>query len=478
MPIGRGSRSASLGLLVAGLAASVSARAGDIYSGLQTPHADWSAFTEVSHTDNATLQPGGPSDSIATAGLDASVYRDTGRLRANIDASTEYENYLDNTYASHVLGQLRGLVSYAFVPEQFIWAVQDTYGQLNENPLLPSTPQNRTNANVVSTGPDLSVHFAADTALQVGARYEQSNFQGSGNALNDDRRLSGNLGLVENLSQATALSLNVNAARIEYPNSVQPGYDQEELYGRYETRDPRTGLAVDGGVSEIREAGSTEHAPLLRLTFFRRLTPFWNLNLSAGSEFQNTANALQAALNGTQVVSGQVVAVPTGPVTGPGAGTADVILTQSAFRADTARIALDFVRLRTSFDINGSLEHDRYGFGASDLDRDIYSGGASFSRRLQPSLTLLLSASYQRRQPLGPAAADRTEYGDAALDWRAGAKLVVTLAYHHEVRTTDLGGFGYRENFAYLRLAYGSPKRLIASPAPGQQALGVPSAQP
>ena len=480
MRIERGSRASSLVWLVAGLAASLSARGEDFYRGLQTPHTDWALFADVGHTDNATLLPNGPSDTIVTAGLDTSLYRDTGRLKADVAASAYWEDYLNGTFKDHVLGHLVGLVSYAFVPERFIWVVEDTYGQLNANPLLPTTPENRLNANVVTTGPDLYLHLSGDTELQLGARYSQSNFQQVGNANPDDQRLMGHLGLVQHLSQSTALSLNGAASQIQSQFTGQPTYDEYEAYGRYAHEDTRSGLALDAGASEIRQAHSVEHAPLLRLTLYRRLTPYWNVNLSAGSLFENSAYAFQSALGGTQVVNGQVV--PTAPgATGPGtagAGTADVIVSHSAFRAETARIGVEFVTPRTRFDINGGIERDRFQFGASDLDRDVISGGGSFSRYLRRAVAVRLAATYERRAPLATLPADRTLYGDLAVDWRFGPLLQATLAYHHEARSTELGGFAYTENLIYLRLSYGPPKRSNSGHGPSSGAPGTQTTGP
>jgi hypothetical protein len=476
MRIERGLRSSLLVLVVAGLAAPGLATADDLYSGMRTPHSDWSLFAGATYTDDATLLPNGPSDTIVTAGLNASLYRDTGRLKADIDGSARWEDYVHNTFEDHVLGSLVGLVSYALVPEHLTWVVQDTYGQLNSNPLAPTTPQNRINANLVSTGPDAYLRLGGGTGLQFGARYAQSNYQSNPSAPVDDHRLTGNLGLIHHLSAETALSFNVSASRIQYQVPGRPGYDQADLFVRYETRGSRDGLALDAGASELRQTGEVVRDPLLRLTFYRRLTPSWNLNLSASSTFQNTATAFQSALSGSQAINGQVV--PTGSGTGSGlagGSVADVIQSQSAFRAENARIAFDFVRPRTTFDINGNVERDRYQFGASDLDRNVFGVGASFSRRLQPSLSVRLSAAYDRRSPLGAFPADRTTYGDAALDWRAGAMLGVTLAYHHEDRSADAGGFAYQQHLVYLGLTYGPPKRGVSFEPPGKGASGPAS---
>ena len=53
-------------LILAGFGASGTAAADDPYSAYRTPHSDWSLFAGANFTDNATLAPNGPSDTIAT----------------------------------------------------------------------------------------------------------------------------------------------------------------------------------------------------------------------------------------------------------------------------------------------------------------------------------------------------------------------------------------------------------------------------
>jgi hypothetical protein len=476
----RSRRTPALVLLVTGLAGSGAAAADDLYSAFQTPHADWSLLAGATRTDNATLAPSGPSDTIAMAGFGGSLYRDTEHLKADLDGLVYYENYLGGTYSSDVLGHFNGRVSYAFVPERFTWVVEDGFGQVNANPALPTTPFNRVNGNILSTGPDGYLRFGSDVGLTLGARYSQSNYQSNyqsnTSAYIDDQTLTGNLGLIKHLSQAAALSLNATVARIEYRAPGSPGYDQVEVFGRYETRNARSGIALDAGTSKLRDTvtGSVVQDPLLRLTFFHRLTPSWNVNLSAGQQYENTSTALQGALSTTQVVNGQVVPSGTGSApAGTGGVTANVFPTQSPFRSDYLRAAFDFVRPRTTVDLHGSFERQRYQFAASGLELDVRGGGASFHRQVRPSLSFHAAVDYERQASAEGFPGYQSKLADVGLDWRAGAMLAVTVAYHREDRKADAGGYPYLVNQIYLGLSYGPPKRGISFQPPGQTTPGT-----
>jgi hypothetical protein len=464
--------------LVGGALLATTASADDIYGGLATPHTAWSLFAGALRTDNATLQTGGPSDTIATAGVDLSVYRNTGHLKLDVDGSVRYEDYLDHTYPSHTLGQLVGNVQYAFSPDRFVWVAEDTYGQTSINPLLPTTPQNRINANYFSTGPDAALPLGSSLDLLLGARYAQANFQSNPVAQVDNDTISGNLGLRERLSSVSSLSINATASRLEYQNTPVPGYDEATVFGRFDARSPRGGLALDVGATQLKASGQSIRDPLVRLTLFHRLTPSWNVNLSAATEFQNSAQALQSAFADVRVVNGQVVNGATAAGGGaPGGSVADINLAQAPFRSDTVRLAFDFVRPRTTIDLSGSVNRQRYQFqvGTNGLDRDITDVAAAFTHRLRPSLDFHVSAVYEARKPVAVLPSDHTTSANVGLAWRPGALLSVSLDYFRDERSTDAGGVPYKANRVYLALRYGPPRPRVAFDSPGQTPAQSPS---
>ena len=146
-----------------------------------------------------------------------------------------------------------------------------------------------------------------------------------------------------------------------------------------------------------------------------------------------------------------------------------------AFRSVTARLAFDFIRPRTTFDVAADIGRQRYQFGANGLDRNEVDAGVAFTRRLRETLDFHVNGSYQRRTPLSALPADRTSSGSAGFDWRAGALLSLTLSYAHESRTTDAGGLAYAVNRTYLGFNYGPPAPRVVFTMPGQNATGVSS---
>lgn len=457
---------------LAAVAAAAPAAADDIYSGLQTPHTSWSLFAGATYTDDATLVPNGPSDTIATGGFGLDLYRDTGRLQADIDGSVRYEDYLKDTYPGHVLGSLIGKASYAMVPERLNWVITDTYGQIAANTLLPTTPYNRINVNSVSTGPDGDIPFGGTTDLTLGARYSRSDFQQNPLVpqVSTDS-VTGRLGLVEHLTAASSLSFNLSSSHVEYVANGIPGYDEFDAFGRYDNKSARGGLSLDIGASEIKESGRTDHNPLVRITAYHRLTPSWNVNLSLGSQFLNTGQGFASALDSQHAVNGQVTPTNPGAPGQPTTGIPNLQLGQSPYRSDSANISFDFVRPRTQINFGGGYSRNTYPFTTGSLNLKSGQATAALTRRLRQSLNFLVNASYITQSPAGTLAGNRTTTESAGFEWRPGALLAITLTDIHTDRSSTAGisGVSFVQNMIYLGLTYGPPKPVIRFDSLGPQ---------
>jgi len=445
----------TLGLIA--LSAAGSGRADDQYTGLRSPYSDWSVFAEADHTDNVTLASSAVADTIETAGVRGGLYRDTGRLIADIAGTLRYEQFQNHTFDSDTRGQFVGTVSYAIIPGRFKWIVQDTYGQVVGDVYAPPTPQNRVNANYLMTGPDANVSIGSGFDLLAGARFAAADFANSsyGNVVND-QSLSAHVGLRERLSKSSSVSLNGAYTRIAYQGSQSPTFDRSEVAVAYTSRSERGGGAIELGATQVKSDQSlvgSQTSPLARLMFFRRLTPSWNLNVSGSREFRDNGLGLQSALDASQVLNGQVV-----PVSAGGSDAVDLLLAQSLSRTDSVRVSFDFVRPRTSIAVSSSFQKDRYPYSATPLDRESWTVGGGINRRVRPLLTAHLRASVTNRAPEGALPGDRTTQEDAGLDWQVGRLMLVTLGYEHANRATDVGGASYQYNRIALHVSYGVPE--------------------
>jgi hypothetical protein len=473
--------------LAAGMVAAP-ALAQSVWESFPLPKSDWALFSGVTVSDNVTRSPEKVSDQVLSVGGTGAFFRDEGRLRANVRGSAWYEHYLQDTYDGELLGSLAAFLRYDLIPERISWTLEDTYGQTTSNQFQPATPGNRSNANFFSTGPDFTLRLGQASGLRLGGRYELSTFE-DGQQL-DEERVRATAGLFRRLSGTTTVSLNASASQTDYRNGeVQlgdgqsaDGYDIREGYARAELRRARYTLSVDGGVTQVEQKGVQEESPLLRLSFYRRLTPSLNLNLSGGQEYRSGGDILRDSIQGVRFLNNQVIYIP------PGVDPAfvfnviqDLNARSQPVKYEFANGSLDLVRPRTTFSVSGGAGRERFQFSGQNLDRDVWNGSVRVAHRLRPNVSATAAVNYYDRQFINLVGGDRTVAGVLQLQWQYTSQIAFNAGYRYERRNADFAEFSYRENMLYVGFTYGRAKPSSLAPPTGSTtpaATGPLSTQP
>ena len=457
-------------LAVAALAVAQPAAAQEFLEGFALPRSTWALFAGATHDSDVQRTINGSGDTIVAAGAAGAFYKDQGRLRANLRAAAEYQDYVDHTFHSDVLGTVSGAAQYAFIPERFSWQAQDSYGQIATNTFQAATPNNRTNTNVFSTGPDLVLAFDPATGLRLGARYGGTHYD-TGSI--DDTRYGGSLGLYHRLSPAATVSLNAGAQRVEFRSLRGADYNTQDYFARLETRRARYTLSLDAGAGRLHTASRDESTPLLHLNFYRRLTASWNLNLGAASEYRSSGDLLNQVLGSARIVNGVVVYGPGVPIAGLNgtlAGASSAALTNQPARYESLRAALDFARTRTTLGVSASIGRERYPLAGQSLglDRKDWSAGASASRLLRPTLRIEARADYTKRKFEQLNESDSDTLAALALAWNLSARLAASLGFRYDERRSEVASaFVYTSKAAYLGFTYGPRDRAVPAASPG-----------
>ncbi len=426
----------ALGLILASLANSALSAAetgGATESGAQLA---WSVGTAVGYTDNASLVDTDPiSETTGSVGGTIDLTREGSRLDATLRGAGDYNTYFDDTYSNEFLGSAAATILFRLFGDTLTWSLDNTFGQSTTNEFEPSTPDNRSNTNVVSTGPDLRLRLGSATELVVTGRYEKSTYQEASEV--DSHSWTGGAAIVYRVSPAVAWSLNADASRVVYDDATSdPDYNQQNVFAGLAVNGARQTLTADLGIGFLDQGGQTEQAPFVRVNWTRRLTPSWSLGLYGGSEYMNS---------GDQFVAG----VADGPELG---GTQDIILTTEVHRNDSAELSLDFERPRTTLSISGGVTRENYP-GSASLDRDTWTMGAGASRQITPSLQASLKTSYEDRNFSGTDEDDNTTTVTAGIDWRLGKAFFVGLQGGMQRRSGNTG-FDYDETAYQLSLSY------------------------
>lgn len=396
---------------------------------------DWSIESTVGRTDNATrVDTDEISDTIGSIGGHIDFRREGSRINGRLRGRGSYRDYFDDTYDSEFLGSGAAELRIGLIGEVLTWSIDDTFGQVLSDSLAPSTPENRENVNIFSTGPDLRLPLGRATDLVIGARYQDASYQDSNNV--DNNRVTADIALIRHTSPAVTWSLNVNASSVDFDGPNNPGYDQQEVFVRLESKGAKQTLTADLGASFLDGGDQTDQTALMRLNWLRQLSSSWSLELEAGSEFENADDQFAYGVGGGTNLG----------------GTQDVLLSGQAMRNDTAALSLRFMRPRTRLRLHGDVGNETYP-DAVDLDRDNWSLGAEVTRRLTARLEATLAFDHEERNYDVDNSSDETDRYSARIDWRIGRAVFLGIEGRWEDRSGNTG-FTYDETVYLASISY------------------------
>lgn len=430
-------------------------------SGASAANLDYRLSAGTGYSDNVTRVPTNEVDEqIAMGGVRFALDQQSARLDADVVGDVAYYDYLDDTYDSEVVGNVYADTAFSIVPERFIWALTDQFGQVLTDPFLPATAENRENINYFTTGPDFYVGLGTQTRLQLGGRYAITSYEDSDF---DSTSTQGHVGLIRLLSDRSSVSLNGEARRLEYDDAaLNADFDETEAYLRYAVAGARTNLSIDVGFTQIdRDAAEdSDDGLLLRLDISRRLSPSSIISLSGGREFSTAASEF----------AGDQGIVDTGLTTVHGIQSAD------PFTLDDATLDYSFRRNRTALGFYASWS-DRSYEQSPVLDQKIVTYGARYSRELSQRTSLEVGASFAQvdYEPPNPDYDDMT--ADVTFAWRLSQTVTMELTYDYADRSGNVAATDYTENRIWLTIGYGRGEPRVTRTAPrfGVDALIQPA---
>ena len=398
------------------------------------PASSYALDIGIGRSDNLTRVPFNEvAENIATAGLQFSLDRAGSRLNAEMDGNLRYFDYLDNTYDNELTGRFDGTVAFGIVPERLNWVVEDSYGQSLIDVFAVPTPSNREGINFFSTGPDLLFNFGANGFARLFGRYAATSYEVT--PLDGNRRQVG-LSAGRRLAGSGALSLNLVGERLVYDNSLlNPGYDREQVFVRYETRGARTRVSLDAGYTRITDLAYTNGGASVQLDVSRSVSASSRLVFSGGVRITDSSDRFRMA---------EIGAIS-------GAQTSVISATPEVFENRFARIGWEFSRNRTSLGLSASFNDDVYE-RSTTLGRTRTIAEFNFRRQLTRAFSARVLGSYTNEKH-DAVNADFSEWR-AGLGFRVtlGRSVFVNLEGDRYKRTADDAAREYSENRAFLTL--------------------------
>ena len=411
----------------------------------------FAADAGVGASDNITRTVNGKSETMAQVGTQLKVTESSRRLALNLGADLSYIDYLGGTYSGELLGDVNANALLRFIPDNFEWALQESFGQTRLNLFAVATPANRENINTVSTGPRIKVSLGSALTLALNGNYARTDYQTS---LLGTQRIGGDIGLERALSGSAQLALRVAHNQVDPLSSLAgSSYSTQAAYLNYALKGALTNLNLDLGGSRVQRAASTQTGPVARLSVDRKVGRNSTFSFGAGREFTD-----QGSLFGANGISSLDQALT--PISNTQLNTQGINRSTSAFQHTSANLGWLIQGRRTSIRLSGVWSDDVYD-GQAALDRRRWTTAAYLSRQFGARLTGTVNASYGNDSyTLSGAGLKETSYG-ANLSWRAGRTIFIDAAYEGQhsqsqgaVQPLQSLGAGVSENRVWLKLRY------------------------
>ncbi len=390
----------------------------------------------VGHSDNITrVSESQIDETLATLGAHLDWTKTTRRLDADVFVDLDYVEYLGNTYTGEVVGTADANLTFGIVPERFTWQVQDSFGQAQSDPFSPVTPENSENVNYFTTGPDLTLGIGTQNAVRLFARYSPTHYEVTD--LNGES-VSGGLSFIRHLSGASQLSLNATTADNTFDNPANTGYERRSASVGYDFTGGRTTISTQVGYSWMElDDGTKNGGELFELSITREVSSSSSLALTAGSQFSDAGDALRGISSGG----------------GSGGGPSQILATSDPYENRDLSLTWNFRRNRTGITLGVTYEENEYEV-QTQFDRTRVMYNASFSRQLQPTLTLMLQARYSEDEYDVSAQKFDDLQATASLTWEMSRHLGLRLSLEQYDRGSSHAGGDYDERRAFLTLTY------------------------
>ena len=109
----------------------------------------------VIETDNIERTPTDRiSDTIGELSADIAAHEQSRRLDVDVLSDLQYLTFAHDYFSNELVGNFIGSGTFAILPRELEWVVEDNFGQQQLDPTVAVTPTNLENVNYFTTGPN------------------------------------------------------------------------------------------------------------------------------------------------------------------------------------------------------------------------------------------------------------------------------------------------------------------------------------
>ena len=390
--------------------------------------ADFDLRLGVGYSDNIRRSAVDPlSSRYDYLGFRSNYFRDGSRLDINLLSDLLYRSYSEGDIPSEPIGSISAGLAYDIVPDSFSWTLNDFYGQGTTNQFAPSSPDNRQEINIISTGPRLQLPLGQRGSFIGSATKGKNDF--SGLQTLDFERTDYSLQFDRLLSQTSTLGIGALSRDIEFEDSSNnSGSERLSLFLSY-GRDLATGgISLRGGRTRVEFGGLEQNTPFVDVS--------WTRNIGARSRFTLGATRDFIDLSGLFVRN----TILAGDVPG-----GNIVLVNNLIEFTRLRSTFTIAYPRTTWSIGGTLGELRYE-NASGLDNDEVTLNLGVTRTIRPRLNLSLTYQIYQREYVEQDIRNRDEFFRLQIRQGFGRRFFLTVSAVSASRDGGAATFPFDEN--------------------------------
>jgi hypothetical protein len=370
------------------------------------------------HSDNLLRTDLLPESGSYTAfGMQSDLGYTSARLDASFDADIERRLYSLSGVEDETYGYADLSLDIAVVPERFIWIIGDRFTQGRSDPLEVSSPENRSEVNVFTTGPRFTIPLGARSTLQLDALE-------SVHSVSDDFGLDGDsstrsLSYVRALDQITRLSVTALTRTVEYDTNPT-AYDIETVYVSYDKTLATGSARIALGSTQSEFGANSNSTPYVDLAWSRDVGSRSRLELNLSQQFSEYFDEYQFSVY------------------------TDAILTPDIYEQQLLAVSYAITGQRSSISFGFAQSSADY-TTASAFDYDETSFSIDYSRQLTAAWTLGLAYYLNEREFAGAASSDDWDRQRVSLVRNVGRRISFEASY--ETGSADaISGSGVDED--------------------------------
>ncbi|MCK4704563.1 MAG: outer membrane beta-barrel protein [Gammaproteobacteria bacterium] len=389
----------------------------------------------MEHTNNARkVTYNRENDLIMIGSVGASLNEDTGPFKLDANTSLTFMNYTQDTFDNQQYFNLNAVASWEMLKDRLDWILQDFYTQQSINSLNPDTPDNTSDTNILTFGPNIYYRISGRQSVTFKPEYRQFDYESQ---VIDNKQNSLDVSWNYQLFRTMNVGVRGGNSKVDYKDPLIPDNVFRNIHLTLSATRPDYNYSADIGSTHIeKESGDSIRGITGNMRWSLNITGYSNLHTYIASDLTDANNSLlNASINpndgdfSTEQLSSE-------------------ILRNHIFR-------LTYQRSDAKLSSNFWLELRNQDYEFALIDREVQAAGFEFKYPLTAILSTGINTRYSNIELTDVDRLD-TEYSIGGyFNYRFSRNLhgVVDLKYFDIDSSVDTADFS--ETSFFIGLVYG-----------------------